>query len=71
MSTSLLLTRDELAQLTGTPQSKRQMTWLAEHGIPYREGTAGRALVSRAAVERWLIGQDAKTSRGPNLAMVT
>lgn len=67
----LILTRDELAELTGTPQAKRQRTWLSEHGIPYRDGTAGRPLVSRAAVERWLSGMDAKPSKGPNLALVS
>lgn len=67
----LLLTRDELTELTGSPQAKRQRAWLTEHGIPFREGNAGRALVSRAAVERWLSGMDAKPSKGPNLALVT
>jgi transposase InsO family protein len=68
---TLLLTPDELSALTGAKQAKRQRVWLSDHGIPYREGAAGRPLVSRAAVERWLSGVDAKPSRGPNLALVT
>jgi hypothetical protein len=66
---TLVLTRDDLFELTGSRQRARQIAWLNEHAIPWRDGAA-RILVSRAAIERWLCGHDARPARGPNLAAV-
>lgn len=66
----IVLSPDELLDLTGFRQPAKQRAWLDERRIPYRcEG--GRILASRITVERWLCGVDVPKSRGPNLAAVS
>jgi hypothetical protein len=57
------LSRDELADLTGSRQRARQFAWCAQNGIPVLEDCAGRPVVLRAAVEAKLMPKGA--SRGP------
>jgi hypothetical protein len=65
----LILTQDELVELTAYRQAARQRAWLDERRIPYRD--EGRILVSRAAVERWLSGKDVSKTRPPRAPKAT
>ncbi|WP_232438359.1 DUF4224 domain-containing protein [Burkholderia ubonensis] len=42
------LGRQELRELTGTPQRARQILWLAQQGWPHVVDVHGRVLVARA-----------------------
>lgn len=69
---SLLLTAEELFEITGAKTAAKQRARLVALAIPYRDGPA-RPLVSRAAAEDWLRGlstRPAGTGRGPRLDLV-
>jgi hypothetical protein len=70
MGSTFLLSPVEVEELTGSPQRRRQMAWLREHGFAYEVGTDGKVKVLRAAVEARMMPshgrQKAKTE--PNLA---
>lgn len=44
----MLLTPDEVAELTDRPQPKRQIAWLIEHGWTFEVGASGLPKVLRA-----------------------
>ncbi|UEP28235.1 DUF4224 domain-containing protein [Burkholderia sp. B21-007] len=46
--TGAYLGRQELRELTGTPQRARQILWLARQGWPHVVDVHGRVLVARA-----------------------
>ncbi|MCA7893163.1 MULTISPECIES: DUF4224 domain-containing protein [Burkholderia] len=46
--TGAYLGRQELRELTGTPQRARQILWLAQQGWPHVVDVHGRVLVARA-----------------------
>jgi len=48
---SLCLSRDEIAELTRTPQRKRQIAFLVRNGIRHYVDAHGWPVVTRAAVE--------------------
>lgn len=66
---TLTLTPAELRALTGSARLAAQRRWLVEKSLPFRE-VGQRLLVSRAAVEKWLVGVDTVGHRGVNLAAV-
>lgn len=68
----LLLTPAEVADLTGTPQRRRQMGWLREHGFAWEVGADGRVKVLRAAVEARMMPSHGRTKAKtePNLALL-
>lgn len=51
MSSTLFLTDEELAQLTGRRLKSRQIQWLRQNGIPFRVNATGHPVVTRSAVE--------------------
>ena len=63
----MILSPEELRELTGYKPASKQRAWLDSRNIPYRD--EGRILVSKAAVERWLSGVEV-VSRGPRLELV-
>jgi hypothetical protein len=54
---SLLLTADELALLTDTPQPSRQIEWLRSRGWRFEVSVAGRPKVARAYYERRMVAE--------------
>ena len=61
----MLLTHDEIIDLTGYRQPKKQCEFLLKHGILYLPGRDARPRVSRAAVES-LLGSRGRRL-GPNV----
>lgn len=61
----MLLSPDEIIDLTGYMQPKKQCEYLLKHGIPYLPGRDARPRVSRAAVELLLGGRGRRP--GPNV----
>ena len=49
-----LATADEIQQLTGCRQRKRQYDWLVNAGITVKVNAAGDLLVHRSVLEKWL-----------------
>lgn len=65
----MILSQQELRDLTGRARRTDQEEWLRERGIPYRwDGV--RLLVSCSVVDAWLSGREVVPSREPNLAGV-
>ncbi len=48
---NLILTRDELIELTGYKQPKRQVAWLRQQGISLYVAANGRPKVLRSTLE--------------------
>ncbi|TMR61831.1 DUF4224 domain-containing protein [Streptococcus pseudopneumoniae] len=48
---NLVLTRDELIELTGYKQPKRQVAWLRQQAIPLYVAANGRPKVLRSTLE--------------------
>ncbi len=48
---NLVLTRDELIELTGYKQPKRQVAWLRQQDIPLYVAANGRPKVLRSTLE--------------------
>ncbi len=48
---NLVLTRDELVELTGYKQPKRQVAWLRQQGISLYVAANGRPKVLRSTLE--------------------
>lgn len=48
---SLCLSRDEIAELTRSPQRRRQLAFLRQNGIRHYVDAYGWPVVTRAAVE--------------------
>ena len=57
MADSLLLTADEVADLTGYQKPAAQVRWLLENGLPYLLGGDGKPKVLRSLVVRRLGGE--------------
>ena len=57
----MLLTHDEIIDLTGYKQPKKQCEHLLSHGIRFLPGRDGRPRVSRAFLERLLGGKTHKS----------
>lgn len=57
---SLLLSRDEVQELTGYRQAASQMRWLTDRGWRFAVGADGRPRVMRAESERHLLGSKAR-----------
>jgi hypothetical protein len=55
MTASLRLSRDELAEVSGSRQRARQVAWCRANGIPVTEDCMGRPVVLRAALEAKLM----------------
>lgn len=66
---SLLLTRDELCELTGYVQTASQFRWLTDRGWRHEVGGDGRPKVARAEYERRMLGSKPRTKE-LNLAKV-
>ena len=65
----LLLSREELTELTGTVQAARQRGWLERHGWPYLNpvGRGGYPRVSREVLRQKMSNtKETKTSSRPN-----
>lgn len=56
MSDSMLLTGEEVADLTGYSQPSAQVRWLMENGIPHMLGGDGKPKVLRSLIVRRLGG---------------
>ena len=69
---AFLLSPTEVEELTGSPQRRKQMGWLREHGLAYEVGTDGKVKVLRAAVEARMMpsGGRHKAKTEPNLPLV-
>ena len=63
---SLLLSREELRELTQRARQDAQAAMLDGAGIPYRI-VAGRIIVARAHALAWLEGRPVAKSRAPNM----
>jgi hypothetical protein len=63
---SLLLSRDELRELTQRARQDGQAAMLDSAGIPYRI-VSGRIIVARAHALAWLEGRTLTPSRAPNM----
>jgi hypothetical protein len=69
---TMLLTRDDLRELTGYRQPSRQLAWLAEHlRIKPPRRVDGLPVVSRAQVEAALAGARNTVGTGPNWSKAT
>lgn len=53
----MLLSPEEIAELTDRPQPKRQIEWLTVHGWVFEIGAAGLPKVSRAYYEQRMGGK--------------
>lgn len=56
MADALLLTTDEVSDLTGYQQPTAQVRWLVENNLPYLLGGDGKPKVLRSLVVRRLGG---------------
>ena len=69
MAEGLCLSKDEIAELTRTPQKKRQQQFLTRNGIRHYLDNDGWPVVTRAAVEGWPdSGQSSSPAWKPNKA---
>ncbi len=64
----MFISQDEVAELTGYQQPKRQAKWLADNGYRFALDATGRPKVLREEVENYLIGKVKGRSRSPNFA---
>ncbi|MBY8610603.1 DUF4224 domain-containing protein [Burkholderia arboris] len=62
------LGRQELRELTGTPQRVRQILWLAQQGWPHVVDVHGRVLVARAYHDKQMGIIESKHARTPQPA---
>lgn len=62
----MLLTRDELAELSDHKLPKLQISWLQSNGIPFLIGAAGYPKVLRLVVEKHL-GVSEKNRSEPSI----
>ncbi|MGC3027930.1 DUF4224 domain-containing protein [Burkholderia sp. DN3021] len=65
------LGRQELRELTGTPQRARQLLWLARQGWPHVVDVHGRVLVARAYHDKQMGIIESKHTRAPQPAAPT
>lgn len=65
---SLCLTTDELLELTGRAQPKRQIAWLTDNGWKFTVGADGLPKVARSFFDERMGGKPAAKRRGPRLA---
>lgn len=63
ISYTLTLSPEELRELTGTPQRRRQAQWLAEHGYKHDPRVDGSLAVLRAEVEGKLLSAGASPTQ--------
>lgn len=63
----MILTRDELRDLSGYSQRTRQKRWLAENGIPFLTGADGFPRVSRQTIEERLGVKAQRKQAEPNI----
>lgn len=69
--TSILLSRDDLRELTGYRQSSCQLRWLEQNlRIKPPRRPDGLPVVSRAQVEAALAGQHFQAPTGPNWSKI-
>ncbi|WP_229278401.1 DUF4224 domain-containing protein [Burkholderia cenocepacia] len=69
--TGAYLGRQELRELTGTPQRARQILWLARQGWPHVVDVHGRVLVARAYHDKQMGIIESKQGRTPQPAGLT
>ncbi len=62
MEEALLLSEDEVEDITGYQKPKRQLRALEQLGIRAKQNARGRVVVSRRHAERVLAGTDQKSS---------
>lgn len=65
----MLLTPEEIRDLTEYKRPHEQIRWLREHGYPFELGASGRPKVLRSEVERRL-GRAAKGRAAPHFEHV-
>jgi len=65
---SLCLTREEITELTHTPQRKRQVEFLRKNGIRHYVDAYGWPSVTRAAVEGFEQTKEDRPAWKPNKA---
>lgn len=66
----LLLTQDEMAELSGRRQPAAQMRWLLANGWKFQVGADGRPKVLRIEAERRMVGSAGKAQREMPLGKV-
>ena len=66
----MFLSDEEIGDLTGRRQGRKQAQWLAERGYPFELNAAGHPRVLRAFVDKKLGGLTAPPKRAPNLTPV-
>lgn len=67
MEGSLLLTADEVAELSGYQKPSAQARWLRQNDFPFVMGGDGRPKVLRQVVETRLGGKSTEKKREPQL----
>lgn len=60
---SLLLSPEEVAELTDRPQPKRQIEYLVAHGWRFEVGASGRPKVARSYYEERMGGKPVKARK--------
>lgn len=63
----MILSKDDLQQVTGYRRASDQARWLTQHGWRFTRNALGRPVVARAELERQLVGSNrAKTTDEPD-----
>ncbi|MHB8562639.1 MAG: DUF4224 domain-containing protein [Acidiferrobacteraceae bacterium] len=66
----MLLTTDELQELTGRKRWNAQLKWLQTHGYRHDVTAAGRPVVLRQEMERHLLGTSKQRVAEPRLDLI-
>ena len=66
----MILTPDELVDLTDRPHPKRQIEWLTRRGWVFEVGASGRPKVSRAYAEQRMGNQGGASHWEPDWSKV-
>jgi hypothetical protein len=66
----VLVDKDTLKQLTGTPRPKGQMEWLKKRGWKFDTNALGKVVVSVSEFNRHMVGGRAVSSQTPDWSAV-
>ncbi len=66
----MFISQDEVAELTGYQQPKRQAKWLADNGYRFALDAAGRPKALRSEIERRLGKTEKTTGKRPRLELL-
>jgi len=66
----MFLTREELTELTDSPQKDRQIQWLLDHGVRFVISLLGRPKVLQVEVERVMLGGPGRQCEQPDFEKI-